>query len=86
MTKCEQLINEIEAFCQAKGLSEREFSLLAIGSPKFVMRLRRNAVTSRNMTRADEFLIEHAASEPFALKVQMEARRAADRSADLVAA
>ncbi len=57
MTKREQLIAEIEAFCLTKKLSDRRFSMLATGNVKFVGRLRRGVVTSRSMDLADRFIV-----------------------------
>ena len=80
MTKREQLIHEIEAFCQAKGLSEREFCEVAIGHPKFMGRLRRNMVTSRSAETAELFMVEHATTTSASLRERVDAKRARMRA------
>jgi hypothetical protein len=80
MTKREQLISEIEAFCSAKGLSEREFSELALGHPKFVIRLRGNAVHSRSMETAELFLANNEPIGRQSLRIQLDGLRAKVRS------
>ena len=75
MTKREQLISEIEAFCLAKGLSDREFSEIAVQNPKFMPRLRRNVVTSRSMETAEAFVASNHEASPDALKRAVAARR-----------
>lgn len=79
MTKREQLITEIEAFCRTKGLSEREFCEVAIGHPKFMGRLRRNVVTSRSAETAELFMQAHADTPSAVLRDRVEARRAKAR-------
>lgn len=81
MTKRELLISEIEAFCRAKRLSEREFGEIAVGLTRMMPRLRRGTIASRTMDTIDHFLVAHADSPPFALKVQLLAERAALREA-----
>ena len=74
-TKREQLVAEIEAFCAAKGLSDRQFSDVATQNAKFMVRLRRNAVNSRTMEQAELFLSRHADSSLDTLMRLVEQRR-----------
>jgi hypothetical protein len=74
-TKREQLISEIEAFCVLKALSERQFSDVATRNAKFMVRLRANAVASRTMEHAEQFMREHHDSSPALLAKLVKARR-----------
>jgi len=75
MTKREQLIGEIAAFCASRGLSEREFSEIAVQNPKFMGRLRRGIVTSRSMDVAETFMWQNALSGASDFKQMLDTRR-----------
>lgn len=76
-----RLINDIEAFCLTKVMTEREFCDVAGVHPRFMRRLRQNTVTSRSMVAADRFVAEHADTPPAALRVRVNEVRAKDTDA-----
>ncbi|MBU8540839.1 hypothetical protein [Falsiroseomonas tokyonensis] len=83
MTTRQSLIQQIDAFQRLHGLSDRQFSLMAIRDHKWLGRLRRGQVSLSSIERAEAFMRDHPA-EPQPDAVQHAAAQAARRDpADL---
>ncbi len=56
MTERDLLISQIDEFCAKHGLSDRQFSLQAVGYEKYVYRLRRGKTGHTLNSRAKAYL------------------------------
>ena len=71
------MIEHIEPFCAAKGLSDREFSILAV-SPKFMSRLRRGMASLRSLEAAAEFINQHENTPGAEIRLMLERSKRAE--------
>ena len=75
MTPQDHLLSSIKAFYADKRLSEREFSELAVGNPKFMTRLRQGAVRLGALNKALLFMEQRQQTPWHALRDEVEAGR-----------
>ena len=59
MTYRERILSEIEAYCAAKDLSARAFSIAAVGHPKFLSRLKVGISNLQSIEKADAYMKAH---------------------------
>jgi hypothetical protein len=54
----ETLLRRIAAYCEAQGLSERQFGLRVTGDHKLIPRLRRGQVSLSSIEKAEQFMAQ----------------------------